>query len=183
MASDREERNTVLGMPRDADPYARQGEEPQHVLGFPVQLVRPRRSGSAPVHSGIPSRRTSAGRYAAAWVLTHLKKVTRSRRADPIPEGTRAAGRTNRGIPPCLSSSRGRARRVGRGGSASHQLVPPGDDPDRLARCLAPGPSWTSRRSLTTRSSASSPSSATYKSGHLASRPPGHDGRQQPAAS
>jgi hypothetical protein len=41
MAGDREERNTVLGMPRDADPYARQGEEPQRVLGFPVGQFGP----------------------------------------------------------------------------------------------------------------------------------------------
>ena len=33
MTSDREERNKVLGMPRGVDPYARQGEEPQRVLG------------------------------------------------------------------------------------------------------------------------------------------------------
>ena len=41
MATDREERNTVLGMPRGADPYARQGEEPQRVLGFPVDSYGP----------------------------------------------------------------------------------------------------------------------------------------------
>jgi hypothetical protein len=41
MASNREERNRVLGMPRGADPYARQGEEPQRVLGFPVDWYGP----------------------------------------------------------------------------------------------------------------------------------------------
>lgn len=35
MANDREERNKVFGMPRGVDPYARQGEEPQRVLGIP----------------------------------------------------------------------------------------------------------------------------------------------------
>ena len=41
MMGDREERNTVLGMPRGADPYARQGEEPQRVLGIPVDWYGP----------------------------------------------------------------------------------------------------------------------------------------------
>ena len=41
MGSDREERNTVFGMPRDVDPYARQGEEPQRVLGIPVDWYGP----------------------------------------------------------------------------------------------------------------------------------------------
>jgi hypothetical protein len=41
MARDREERNRVLGMPRGADPYARQGEEPQRVLGFPPDWYGP----------------------------------------------------------------------------------------------------------------------------------------------
>jgi hypothetical protein len=41
MTKDQEERNTVLGMPRDVDPYARQGEEPQRVLGVPVDWYGP----------------------------------------------------------------------------------------------------------------------------------------------
>ena len=41
MARDGEERNTVLGMPRDPDPHARQGEEPQRVLGLPVDWFGP----------------------------------------------------------------------------------------------------------------------------------------------
>ena len=41
MTSDREERNKVLGMPRGADPYARQGEEPKRVLGVPVDWYGP----------------------------------------------------------------------------------------------------------------------------------------------
>jgi hypothetical protein len=41
MASDREERNKVFGMPRGVDPYARQGEEPQRVLGIPVDWYGP----------------------------------------------------------------------------------------------------------------------------------------------
>lgn len=36
MAGDREERNKVFGMPRGADPHAKQGEEPQRVLGIQV---------------------------------------------------------------------------------------------------------------------------------------------------
>ncbi len=41
MTRDREERNTVFGMPRDVDPYARQGEEPQRFLGVPVDWYGP----------------------------------------------------------------------------------------------------------------------------------------------
>jgi hypothetical protein len=41
MASDREERNKIFGMPRGVDPYARQGEEPQRVLGVPVDWFGP----------------------------------------------------------------------------------------------------------------------------------------------
>ena len=41
MARDCEERNKVLGMPRGVDPYARQGEEPQRVLGVPVDWFGP----------------------------------------------------------------------------------------------------------------------------------------------
>ena len=41
MASDREERNRVFGMPRGVDPSARQGEEPQRVLGVPVDWYGP----------------------------------------------------------------------------------------------------------------------------------------------
>ena len=90
MASDREERNKVFGMPRGVDPYARQGEEPQRVLGIPVDWFGPANPDLLG-HSGIPSRNTSTGHDAAAWVFSQLKKVTQSWRADPIPEGTRAA--------------------------------------------------------------------------------------------
>jgi hypothetical protein len=41
LTSDREERNKVLGMPRGVDPYARQGEEPQRVLGVPDDWYGP----------------------------------------------------------------------------------------------------------------------------------------------
>jgi hypothetical protein len=41
VANDREERNRVFGMPRGPDPYAAQGEEPQHVLGVPVDWYGP----------------------------------------------------------------------------------------------------------------------------------------------
>jgi hypothetical protein len=41
MASDREERNKVFGMPRGVDPSARQDEEPQRVLGVPVDWYGP----------------------------------------------------------------------------------------------------------------------------------------------
>ena len=41
MANNREERNKVFGMPRGVDPYARQGEEPQRVLGVPVDWFGP----------------------------------------------------------------------------------------------------------------------------------------------
>ena len=36
MADDRYEPNRVLGIPIRTDPHARQGEEPQRVMGFPV---------------------------------------------------------------------------------------------------------------------------------------------------
>ena len=41
MASDQEERNKVFGMPRGVDPSARQDEEPQRVLGVPVDWYGP----------------------------------------------------------------------------------------------------------------------------------------------
>jgi hypothetical protein len=40
VASNREERNRVFGVPR-ADPNARQNEEPQRALGFPVDSFGP----------------------------------------------------------------------------------------------------------------------------------------------
>jgi hypothetical protein len=36
MAGDHYEPNRVLGLPWRADPQARQGQEPQRVMGFPV---------------------------------------------------------------------------------------------------------------------------------------------------
>jgi len=36
MADDQYEPNRVLGIPLRSDPHARQGEEPQRVMGFPV---------------------------------------------------------------------------------------------------------------------------------------------------
>ena len=41
MASDQEERNRVFGMPRGADPRAKQGEERQQVLGVPADWFGP----------------------------------------------------------------------------------------------------------------------------------------------
>jgi hypothetical protein len=41
MASDHEERNRVFGMPRGVVPHARQGREPQRVLGVPVDWYGP----------------------------------------------------------------------------------------------------------------------------------------------
>ena len=41
MASDREERNKVFGMPRGVRQRATQGQEPQHVLGIPVDWYGP----------------------------------------------------------------------------------------------------------------------------------------------
>ena len=42
MPTDSEEPNKVLGMPRRRSrPYVRQGEEPQRVLGFPVDWYDP----------------------------------------------------------------------------------------------------------------------------------------------
>jgi hypothetical protein len=41
MASDREERNKVFGMPRGVDPSARQGQEPRRVLGVPADWYGP----------------------------------------------------------------------------------------------------------------------------------------------
>jgi hypothetical protein len=41
MANDRYEPNRVLGIPWTKDPHARQGEEPQRVMGFPVDWFGP----------------------------------------------------------------------------------------------------------------------------------------------
>jgi len=41
MADDNYEPNRVLGMPRGPVPYARRGEEPQHVLGVPADWIGP----------------------------------------------------------------------------------------------------------------------------------------------
>ena len=38
---DRYEPNRAFGMPRTQDPHARQGEEPQHVMGVPVDWIGP----------------------------------------------------------------------------------------------------------------------------------------------
>jgi len=39
VASDPEEPNKVLGIPRGPDPYARQGEEQKYVAGLPVEWL------------------------------------------------------------------------------------------------------------------------------------------------
>jgi len=41
MRDDNYEPNRVFGMPRGADPHARQGEEPQRVMGIPVDWFGP----------------------------------------------------------------------------------------------------------------------------------------------
>jgi hypothetical protein len=41
VASDQEERNKVFGMRRGVDPHAKEGQEPQHVLGVPVDWYGP----------------------------------------------------------------------------------------------------------------------------------------------
>lgn len=41
MRDDNYEPNRVFGMPRGAHPYARQGEEPQRVMGIPVDWFGP----------------------------------------------------------------------------------------------------------------------------------------------
>ena len=41
MRDDDYEPNRVLGMPRRAHPYPRQGEEPQRVMGIPVDWFGP----------------------------------------------------------------------------------------------------------------------------------------------
>jgi hypothetical protein len=41
VANDREERNKVFGMPRGVDPDSADGEEPQRVLGVPVDWFGP----------------------------------------------------------------------------------------------------------------------------------------------
>ena len=40
MASDREERNRVLGIPIGKNPLGRPGEEQQRVMGFPADWVK-----------------------------------------------------------------------------------------------------------------------------------------------
>jgi hypothetical protein len=39
MSNNREERNRVLGVPIGKSPYDRQGEEQQHVMGFPADSL------------------------------------------------------------------------------------------------------------------------------------------------
>ena len=39
MASGREERNRVFGMPTGRSPHGKQGEEQQHVMGFPADWI------------------------------------------------------------------------------------------------------------------------------------------------
>lgn len=41
MPDDNYEPNRVFGMPRDTPPYARQGEEPQRVMGIPTDWIGP----------------------------------------------------------------------------------------------------------------------------------------------
>ena len=41
VASNREDRNRVFGMPPGAEPYAREGAEPQRALGVPVDWYGP----------------------------------------------------------------------------------------------------------------------------------------------
>jgi hypothetical protein len=41
MPDDDYEPNRILGMPRGTDPYARQGEEPQRVMGIPTDWFGP----------------------------------------------------------------------------------------------------------------------------------------------
>ena len=40
MSNDREERNRVLGVPIGTAPHGRQGEEQQHVMGFPADIFK-----------------------------------------------------------------------------------------------------------------------------------------------
>jgi hypothetical protein len=79
-------------MPLGVDPYAGLGEEPQCVLGFPAGWYGPvDRDLLRPLRHPIKAYKHWALRRPR--VLSYLKKVTQSRRADPIPEGTRVAGR------------------------------------------------------------------------------------------
>jgi hypothetical protein len=86
MASDREERNKVLGVPRGTDPNARTGNEQQRILGMPADWYGPP-TGICSGQSGIPSRRTGTGCCAGGWAPSRRKKVTRRREADPARPG------------------------------------------------------------------------------------------------
>ena len=83
MASDQEERNKVFGMPRGAGPHAREGREPQRVLGVPVDWFGPVDWGWAPLtqtpHQGLQALGTSPS-WEPYRALTK-RKLTLSRRA------------------------------------------------------------------------------------------------------
>jgi hypothetical protein len=80
MASDREERNTVFGMPRDADPYARQGEEPQRVLGIPVDWY-------GPVDQDLLHSLRHPIKACKHWALRRRLGPFAPEEGDPEPEG------------------------------------------------------------------------------------------------
>jgi hypothetical protein len=71
VTGDREQRNRVLGVPLRTGPHARQAEEPQRVLGFPVDWLDSAGGGPLPAlpHPirGIKrwARRRMRGPYAA----------------------------------------------------------------------------------------------------------------------
>jgi len=71
VTGDREQRNRVLGVPVGTDRYARQAEEPQRVLGFPVDWLGsasrgPRASLLHPIRGYKRwARRRRLGPYAA----------------------------------------------------------------------------------------------------------------------
>jgi hypothetical protein len=80
MANDREERNKVFGMPRGVDPYARQGEEPQRVLGVPVDWF-------GPVDPALVRALRHPIKECKRWARRRRLGFLAAEEGDPEPEG------------------------------------------------------------------------------------------------
>jgi len=86
MANDREERNKVFGMPRGVDPYARQGEEPQRVLGVFVDWY-------GPVNPDLLRFIKHPIKAYRQWALRRRLGYCAPKEGDPAPEDRSDPGR------------------------------------------------------------------------------------------
>jgi hypothetical protein len=80
VASDREERNKVFGLPRGADPSARQGEGQQHMLGLPADWF-------GPVDRDLLRSLRHPIKGYKHWVLRRRLGPFAPEEGDPPPEG------------------------------------------------------------------------------------------------